>query len=66
MTLLRMAFDREISKDMGDAVTVARKLSRIVSWFSPFMTNKYLPITTSFLIQRPMPIVVITYVDKTF
>ncbi|KAK3779353.1 hypothetical protein RRG08_052575 [Elysia crispata] len=31
MTLLRMAFDLEISKDMGDAVTVARKLSRIIN-----------------------------------
>ncbi|GFO48455.1 protein-glutamine gamma-glutamyltransferase k-like [Plakobranchus ocellatus] len=30
MTLLRMAFDMEISKDMGDAIMVARKLSRIV------------------------------------
>ena len=30
MDLLRLAFDKEISKDMGDAVTVARKLSRIV------------------------------------
>ncbi|GFS03034.1 protein-glutamine gamma-glutamyltransferase K [Elysia marginata] len=29
MTLLRMAFDLEISKDMGDPVTVSRKLSRI-------------------------------------
>ncbi|GFO48461.1 protein-glutamine gamma-glutamyltransferase k [Plakobranchus ocellatus] len=31
MTILRMAFDMEISKDMGDAITVARKLSRIIN-----------------------------------
>ncbi|GFO48459.1 protein-glutamine gamma-glutamyltransferase k [Plakobranchus ocellatus] len=30
MTILRMAFDMKISKDMGDAIAVARKLSRIL------------------------------------